>query len=129
MRDALMGVTRFEDFHSRLGISRNILSMRLEQLVAHGILEKKVYQQRPRRHRYLLTDKGRDLWLVVTAMRQWGDKWAGKDGPPVELVHRGCGQVTTVEPACSECGALIDASELYPVLGPGAQTPDVIPRG
>lgn len=81
VRDALMGVTRFEDFRERLGIARNVLTQRLEHLVAQDIMTKVPYQANPVRHDYRLTAKGRSLWLVLTAMRQWGDQWAAPDGP------------------------------------------------
>jgi DNA-binding HxlR family transcriptional regulator len=71
VRDCVLGVTRFEAFSERLGIARNILTDRLEHLVEHGVLTRVSYQDRPARYDYRLTDKGRDLWLVLNAMRQW----------------------------------------------------------
>src|SRR6187399_1039377 len=62
VRDALLGVTRFDDFQERLGISRNVLAVRLERLVDEGIFEKVPYQERPLRHDYRLTRKGAALW-------------------------------------------------------------------
>ena len=82
IRDAFLGVRRFDDFQSRLGISRNILNVRLTSLVDAGVLERVPYQERPLRHEYRLTDKGRDLWPVLTTMREWGDKWAAPNGAP-----------------------------------------------
>src|SRR5438552_10180677 len=70
VRDAFLGVTRFDEFQSRLGISRNILNERLAHLVDAGVLEKVQYQERPARFDYKLTRKGRDLWPVLTTMRQ-----------------------------------------------------------
>ncbi|WP_067836691.1 winged helix-turn-helix transcriptional regulator [Nocardia lijiangensis] len=127
VRDALFGVTRFDDFRARLGIARNVLTQRLEHLVANGILEKVPYQENPPRHDYRLTTKGRSLWLVVTAMRQWGDEWAAPDGPPLESVHTTCGHRTTIEPVCSECGEHVQGRELRPVYGPGARDKTLIP--
>jgi DNA-binding HxlR family transcriptional regulator len=75
-------VTRFDDFQARLGISRNILTRRLSHLVDNGILKRVPYQDHPPRSEYRLTDKGRDLWHVVTAMRQWGDRGPAPGGPP-----------------------------------------------
>jgi DNA-binding HxlR family transcriptional regulator len=73
VRDAFLGVTRFDDFQARLEISRNILTQRLNRLVDNGVLKRVPYQDHPPRSEYRLTDKGRDLWHVVTAMRQWGE--------------------------------------------------------
>jgi len=85
IRDAFMGVTRFEDFQRRLGISRNILRDRLTSLVAAGVLVRVPYCEHPPRDEYRLTPKGRDLWPILTTMRQWGDKYAAPSGPPIEV--------------------------------------------
>ena len=71
VRDCFMGVTRFEDFQRRLGISRNILHSRLTTLVDAGILKRVPYSVHPPRDDYKLTAKGLDLWPILTAMRQW----------------------------------------------------------
>ncbi|WP_306362933.1 helix-turn-helix domain-containing protein [Nocardia sp. CC227C] len=128
VRDALFGVTRFDDFRTRLGIARNVLTQRLEHLVAHGVLTRTPYQDNPIRYDYDLTDKGRSLWLVLTAMRQWGDTWSAPDGPPVEAVHVTCAHTMTVQPVCSECGDPLTARDIRPALGPGAHTPDLLPH-
>src|SRR5487761_1384304 len=94
IRDAFLGVTRFDQFQERLGISRNVLNQRLAYLVEHGVLEKVPYSEHPPRHDYRLTSKGRDLWPVLTTLRQWGDKYAAPDGPPLQVVHKSCGKVT-----------------------------------
>ena len=93
IRDVFLGVRRFDDFQSRLGISRNILNVRLTSLVGAGVLERVPYQERPLRHEYRLTDKGRDLWPVLTTMREWGDRWAAHNGARIEVVHDECGEV------------------------------------
>jgi DNA-binding HxlR family transcriptional regulator len=122
VRDALLGVRRFDDFQQRLGISRNILTQRLARLVDQGVLERVPYQDNPPRHDYRLTEKGRDLWLVLTAMREWGDKWEPlPEGRASDLVHaKGCGQAMTVVPTCSECGATVTSDELRLVPGPAS---------
>ncbi|NUS43617.1 MAG: helix-turn-helix transcriptional regulator [Mycobacteriaceae bacterium] len=126
LRDALFGVTRFDQFTERLGIARNVLAQRLDHLVAHGILNKVAYQQHPVRYDYRLTDKGRDLWPVLIALRQWGDTWAAPNGPRVQTVHRTCGQIITAEPTCSHCGEYLHSKDLRPVPGPGAIEPTSI---
>ncbi|WP_405182303.1 helix-turn-helix transcriptional regulator [Nocardia sp. NBC_01377] len=127
VRDAIFGITRFDDFRARLGIARNVLTQRLEHLVAQGIMTKKPYQSNPVRYDYRLTPKGRSLWLVVTAMRQWGDEWAAPDGPPVETLHVTCGHTARIEPMCSECGERVHGRELRAVHGPGAKDDQLIP--
>ncbi len=119
IRDSLLGVTRFDDFQARLGISRNVLADRLDHLVDHGVLERRVYQEHPLRHDYVLTAKGTDLWLGVSAMRQWGDRWAAPEGPPTVLRHRECEHLVDVIGACEHCGVEVqrDATRVEP--GPG----------
>ena len=122
VRDAFMGIRRFDDFQARTGISRNVLTARLEHLVEHGILERQQYQDRPPRHEYVLTDKGRDLWQVLTAMREWGDRWVAPDGAPVEIVHRACDHVAHTTVTCDHCGGPLDARAVRAVPGPGARS-------
>jgi DNA-binding HxlR family transcriptional regulator len=124
IRDAFLGVTRFDDFQARLGISRNILNHRLTRLVEGGVLKRVPYCEHPPRSEYRLTAKGRDLWHVVTAMRQWGDRWALDGPPPVEIRHAGCGQVTQAVPTCSHCGEPLEARAVSAVPGPGARDGD-----
>lgn len=124
VRDAFLGVRRFDDFQSRLGISRNILTNRLASLVAAGVLERLPYQERPVRHEYRLTEKGLDLWPVLTAMREWGDRWAAPDGPPLELVHDACGEVMVLAHTCRACGGPVDRRSVRARPGPGAHPDD-----
>jgi DNA-binding HxlR family transcriptional regulator len=120
LRDAFLGVTRFDQFQERLGISRNVLNQRLATLVEAGVLVKVPYNDHPPRHDYRLTDKGRDLWPVVTTMRQWGDKYAAPDGPPLQLEHKGCGEISDAVLTCTTCGEPIGARDVRAVPGPGA---------
>jgi DNA-binding HxlR family transcriptional regulator len=119
VRDTFLGVTRFEDFQRRLGISRNILQGRLTSLIEAGVLVRVAYSEHPLRYDYKLTAKGRDLWPVLTAMRQWGDTYAAPSGPPIELVHQGCGEVTHAELSCAWCGERLTYKNVKAVPGPG----------
>src|SRR5256885_7840978 len=77
LREAFYGTTRFDDFAQRVGISEPVTATRLRELVDHGLLEREDYRepgQRTRR-RYRLTDKGADLFPVLAALMQWGDRW------------------------------------------------------
>ena len=107
VRDAFFGVTRFDAFQERLGIARNVLQARLTKLVDAGVLTKTAYSDHPPRYDYRLTDKGRDLWPVLTAMRQWGDRYAAPSGPPVQIVHKGCGHICDVVLSCGACGEAV----------------------
>jgi DNA-binding HxlR family transcriptional regulator len=119
VRDAFLGVRRFDDFQARLGISRSVLDQRLTRLVEQGVLDRVRYQEHPPRDEYRLSEKGRDLWGVVTAMRQWGDRWAAPDGPPIEVVHLACGHRSEAQFICSHCGEALGARSMRAVAGPG----------
>ena len=124
VRDSFLGVTRFDDFQSRLGISRNILTERLNRLVDNGVLKRVPYQDHPPRSDYRLTEKGRDLWHVVTAMRQWGDRWAAPGGAPLEIRHTACGRLVNAVPVCSHCGDALEIGDVKAIPGPGATEGD-----
>jgi DNA-binding HxlR family transcriptional regulator len=73
IRDALLGLRRFDEFQRSLGIPRKVLAERLRRLVDEGLLERVRYQERPERYEYQLTRKGRDLHVALVGLRQWGD--------------------------------------------------------
>ncbi len=81
VRDAFLGRRRFEEFQESLGIARNVLTDRLGKLVDHGVLERVLYQERPERYEYLLTEKGRDLRVPLLALMQWGDRYLSPAPP------------------------------------------------
>ncbi len=83
VRDAFLGLRRFDQFQESLGIARNVLTGRLNRLVDEGILERVRYSERPERFEYRLTDKGRDLYVALTALRQWGDTYLSERPPRV----------------------------------------------
>jgi DNA-binding HxlR family transcriptional regulator len=119
VRDAFLGVTRFDEFQRRLGISRNILQQRLGRLVEAGVLVRVPYSEHPPRDDYRLTDKGRDLWPVLTAMRQWGDRYAAPSGPPLRVVHKACGSVSEAVFVCGSCGEALGPRDVKAVPAPG----------
>jgi len=124
LREAFYGVRRFDDFHAALGCARNLLAARLKTLVAHELLERIGYtDERGRgRHEYRLTDKGRELFPVVVALMQWGDKWTADDaGPAVVLSHRDCGAPVTAQLACGAGHAGLGARDVSASPGPGAR--------
>ena len=126
VRDAFLGVTRFDAFQARLGIARNILTQRLNRLVDERVLRRVAYEDHPPRSEYRLTPKGRDLWHVITAMRQWGDRWAAPSGPPLKIKHTGCGRIVEAVSVCSHCGERLDARAVTAIAGPGASKEDFV---
>lgn len=121
LRDAFLGVRRFEAFQTRLGISRTIIAERLKLLVDEGVLTKAPYQDRPVRHEYRLTQKGLDLYPVVMSIVHWGDRhYAGEAGAPLLHRHKTCGCDFAPVMTCSECHAPVGAREVETRPGPGA---------
>lgn len=120
MRDAFYGLTRFDQFQHSLGVSRNVLTRRLNDIVGAGLLERRQYQDRPVRHDYIVTDMGRDYWKVIAAMAAWSDTWlSGDDGPPVVLHHDTCGHATATQLVCEHCRAELELADVSASLGPG----------
>lgn len=121
VRDLYLGITRFEVMQRNLGISRKVLSERLSRLTDEGVVERIAYQDNPPRHDYRLTEKGRDLAMVLLALKTWGDRWATPaDRLPLLLRHEACGAVTEAVMTCSGCGQPLSGSDLTPLPGPGA---------
>jgi DNA-binding HxlR family transcriptional regulator len=124
LREAFNGVRRFDDMQRRTGIPRQVLSDRLARLVGEGLLRKVPYQQAGQRSRdeYRLTSKGLDLYPVLVALMQWGDRYeVGPDGPPVLLRHRDCGEAVQLQLSCRAGHVLESARDVTPVPGPGAR--------
>ncbi|NVO17486.1 MAG: helix-turn-helix transcriptional regulator [Rhodoplanes sp.] len=80
LRDAFQGFTRFDEFQKSLGIAPNMLSRRLAHLTEAGLFARRRYSERPPRHDYVLTEKGRDFFPVLVAMFAWGNKHLTPDG-------------------------------------------------
>jgi len=110
LRDAFLGVRRFDHFQGRLGAARNVLSDRLARLVEYGILAKTAYQDRPVRYEYRLTVKGHGLFPVILSLASWSEHhFAQPQGPAITFIHRECGHGMHPVLACSECGGALDA--------------------
>jgi DNA-binding HxlR family transcriptional regulator len=120
LRDVWVGLNRFDQLQADLGISRKVLTERLNHLVEHGVLERRPYDRRPR-YEYVLTEKGAELVDLLIVMVGWGDKWlAGEAGPPVLHRHRACGEISRAELRCTHCGGPMHAGDVDPLPGPGA---------
>jgi DNA-binding HxlR family transcriptional regulator len=121
IREAMLGVHRFDEMQADLGIARNVLQSRLERLVENGILDRRRYQDRPERFAYHLTEAGLDLWPALVALMRWGDDHApAPGGPPVRLAHRGCGGSVDRHHICEECGQRLGPRDVWALPGPGA---------
>ena len=113
-----MGRRRFGDFLTALGVAPNVLADRLSRLVELGVLHKELYQQRPDRWEYRLTDQGRDLYPLIAELNRWGDKWLdGGRGPPLITYHRPCGHVLEPKITCDQCHQEVAPPDISPRLG------------
>jgi DNA-binding HxlR family transcriptional regulator len=120
VRDAFHGLTRYEEFLRSLGMATNVLSSRLQKLVAAGILD----QEEPRGP-YSLTAKGRDLYPILLTLIRWGDTYEpGPDGPEVLILHRTCEHEAGAALTCEHCGEPLTPESLSLQPPPGTEGPD-----
>ena len=118
VRDAFLGLRRFEQFQESLGIARNVLTERLNRLVEEGILERIRYSERPERFEYRLTQKGRDLQIALTGLVQWGDEYLSEKPP--RITRRKSDKRPVVAWLSRPKGAeVLRADEIEIVDGPG----------
>jgi DNA-binding HxlR family transcriptional regulator len=120
VRDAFLGLRRFEQFQESLGIARNVLTDRLNRLVDEGILERVRYSERPERYEYRLTQKGRDLHLALTGLRQWGDKHVSEKPPRV--LRRKVDRKPVVAALVPKGTPVLRPGEVELVPGPGLKS-------
>jgi|ERR1700736_1097475 DNA-binding HxlR family transcriptional regulator len=122
MRDALDGMTRFDEFQASLGIAPSMLTRRLNALVEAGLLERHRYSDRPPRDEYLPTARGRDFRPVLVSLLAWGNKHFAPEGPSVILVNRNTG--TAVDPILTDAatGRPVDEPDYTFAAGPAASS-------
>ncbi|MCG8456697.1 MAG: helix-turn-helix transcriptional regulator [Holophagales bacterium] len=121
LREAFLGTRRFADFEARLAISKNVLSARLAHLVETGLLEKEDVGRFGERYEYGLTAKGKDLMTVMTALRQWGDRWVfGEGREPLLVVDRRTAEPILPVRIRRADGSVVGPSDLAIRPGPGA---------
>lgn len=125
VRDAFMGARRFEEFQRKLGVARNVLAARLNRLVDDGLFKRVQYQDHPARYEYRLTEKGIDLWPVVVALMQWGDRHIYPGRAPILLFHKNCGGAVDDHRVCETCGARLGPRDVRARPGIGDGWPGV----
>jgi DNA-binding HxlR family transcriptional regulator len=122
IREAMLGTRRFADFAAELPIARNILTRRLGHLVRCGVLARVDAGTHGTRYEYELTPKGKDLATVMTALRQWGDRWVfGKGHEPLLVLDRRTGRSIPPVRILDESGAPISGRDVEIRPGPGAK--------
>ncbi|BCJ67850.1 winged helix-turn-helix transcriptional regulator [Polymorphospora rubra] len=124
LREVFNGVRRFDDMRERTGIPRQVLTNRLATLVGQGVLRREPYREPGARlrHEYRLTDKGLDLWPVLVAVLEWGDRYlADPEGPPLSTAHRDCGAPVRAVLRCAAGHDVTEPRDVLPRPGPGAR--------
>ena len=120
LRDAMHGLTRFDQFEKSLDIAPNMLTRRLNALVEAGLLERHRYNERPPRDEYLLTERGRDFRPVLLALLAWGNKHFAPEGPSVQLADGKTGAIADPVLVDRESGRPITETDYVAVPGPAA---------
>jgi len=119
LRDLGLGLRRFDDIQKDLGITRSVLTKRLRSLEEEGVITKNLYNEKPPRYEYRMTDKGRDLWPVLVHLMKWGDKYyLDPAGRPTIMQHRDCGGEPDLHLNCDKCGQPLERSDVRAIPGP-----------
>ena len=118
LRDAFYGLRRFDQFQESLGIATSTLTRRLDDMVASGLLERRLYCERPPRHEYVLTRAGRDFRPVLLAMVGWGNRHFAPEGPSVVLADGETGR--QVDPVLVDRATGRELRHVRPIAGPAA---------
>lgn len=120
LRDAYHGLSRFDQFQKSLEIAPNILTRRLKTLVSSGLLEKRSYSERPLRHEYVLTERGRDFIPVLWSLLAWGNRHFAPEGASVMIVDATTGLRADPVLVDRTSGRVLAAPDFRVVAGPAA---------
>jgi DNA-binding HxlR family transcriptional regulator len=118
-QQALLGVTRYGDFATRLPISHAVLTSRLSAMTADGLLERRGYQLNPPRSEYVLTPRGRSLWPVLLSIWEWERSWVPDHADPLpDMRHVACGAAFAPLLQCAACGGAVTEKDVVAQWGP-----------
>ncbi len=121
LRNVFYGMRTFDALQAHLEMSTSVLSTRLKQLTDAGILQRRKSGTDGRSYEYKLTERGFDLYPVLVALMQWGEKWAPNGrGPRVELVEKSTGEPVVGSVVVSKTGRPLTPWDVKIVVGPGA---------
>jgi DNA-binding HxlR family transcriptional regulator len=120
MRDVFHGMTRFDQFQKSLGIAPNMLTRRLKSLVESGLLQRRLYSERPPRYEYIATDLGRDFRPVLWTLISWGNKHFSPEGPSVIVVDAATGEVADPIVVDRKSGRALRTPDFKTAAGPAA---------
>jgi DNA-binding HxlR family transcriptional regulator len=122
LRDAFAGLTRFDEFQKKLGIAPNMLTRRLDALVAAGMLERRRYSDRPPRDEYVLTERGRDFHDVLMALMAFGNRHFAPEGESILVVDARTGAVADPVLVDRQSGRRLVPPDFKLAAGPAANT-------
>jgi len=111
VRELGYGQTRFQEIAAGIGAPRDVLTSRLRKLEQAGVIERRLYSERPERYEYLLTDAGRALQPILMALKEWGDRHVNPGAEPVIFTHT-CGAEFHPQTVCAACGEPVRDGEL-----------------
>ncbi|VVO55628.1 putative HTH-type transcriptional regulator [Pseudomonas fluorescens] len=114
LRELIMGSHRYDEIQAQTGGTPQMVAARLKSLEADGLVERRLYNERPPRYEYHLTEKGQAFYSVVQALRAWGETWckSPEEGLAVVYTHKTCGEPAGLGPLCDHCGELLRRDEL-----------------
>jgi DNA-binding HxlR family transcriptional regulator len=120
LRELFMGVRRFDEIQAQTEATPQMVTARLKKLEADGLVERRPYHQRPLRHEYHLTEKGRAFYPVLMALRAWGETWCKSpdEGLAVQYTHHACGQPAGLGPLCDSCGQPLSRDAMTATTNP-----------
>jgi DNA-binding HxlR family transcriptional regulator len=111
VRELALGVHRFDGIAEKTGAPRDILTNRLRRLEAEGVIEKRLYQDRPARYEYHLTEAGHELRPILLALGEWGDRWTSQH-TRARYMHT-CGHELELHHTCAACGGEVTGRDLH----------------
>lgn len=127
-QQALLGVTRYGDFAARLPISHAVLTRRLTAMTGDGLLARRRYQDRPRRHEYVLTPRCGSLWPVLTSIWEWERRWVPDHADDLPGMHHvTCGAAFSPQVTCRACAQVVTEKDVVAAWGPSGSWPRSIP--
>ncbi len=107
LRELALGKHRFDDIAFNTGAPRDVLAARLKSLEAAGIVQRKLYQERPARYEYHFDEAGAQLFALLHAIRDWGDRFVRDDPQNIVTFRHSCGAELHVAICCTACGDVI----------------------
>ncbi|GAB2178285.1 helix-turn-helix domain-containing protein [Dongia sp. agr-C8] len=123
LRELFADNHRFEEIQAQTGATPQMVAARLKALEAEGLVERRLYNARPKRHDYHLTAKGEAFYPVILAMRAWGETWlkTRKEGRTVDFIHKSCGKPAGLGTVCESCGRVLKREDLSGAFNPSYQ--------